>query len=728
MATTGPFLDEAGVSALWSKCKAWFGRKLGVSPASTTVDVQLQNEGGTTLATGTIPAATQSAAGVLTAADKTKLDGVATGATKVTVDSSLSSTSTNPLQNKAINSALAGKAPNAHASASTTYGIGTDSNYGHVRLTDATTSTTSAASGGYAASPKAVSDALAAAKAYADGKADQDTKYGLSISGHTVSLVEDGDTASVTVPDNNTTYTLSGALSSHKVTSTLTPSSGTATTSDFTLAAGTGITITDDATNRKMTIATTAEANQNAFSNVKVGSTTIAADAKTDTLTLAAGSNVTLTPDATNDKVTIAATDTTYSDFTGATASAAGTHGLVPAQAKIPSGSSAYQFTLRGSGRWQKEIIVTTQDDNGLAIQKGYVNESGSITDPVVDDIDSIIPLATTSGNGVMSAADKTKLNGIATGAEVNQSAFSNVKVGSTTIAADAKTDTLELVAGSNVTITPDATNDKITIAATDTTYSDATTSAHGLMSKTDKGKLDTVSYNATAVSWNESTRVLTITEQTTSTGGSTSDEVQIPSSYTHPSYTAASAAAVKVGRDATGHVVIGDALTASDVGASATGHKHAAGDITSGTLGVARGGTGASTLGAGVVYHSASGTGALSIATAANLVSALGTTAVNRATADANGDNIASTYAKKSDISGLYKFRGSVDAATDLPSTGQAAGDVYDIKADSDYGPAGTNVAWVAASTGVEAHWDALGASISVSAITAERLAEILV
>lgn len=39
----------------------------------------------------------------------TKLNGIATGATKVTVDSSLSSTSTNPVQNKVINSALNGK-------------------------------------------------------------------------------------------------------------------------------------------------------------------------------------------------------------------------------------------------------------------------------------------------------------------------------------------------------------------------------------------------------------------------------------------------------------------------------------------------------------------------------------------------------------------------------------------------------------------------------------------
>lgn len=54
---------------------------------------------------------------------------------------------------------------------------------------------------------------------------------------------------------------------------------------------------------------------------------------------------------------------------------------------------------------------------------------------------------------------------------QVSQNAFSNIKVGSTTVTADTKTDTLELVAGNNITLTPDATNDKVTITATDTTY-----------------------------------------------------------------------------------------------------------------------------------------------------------------------------------------------------------------------------------------------------------------
>ena len=93
--------------------------------------------------------------------------------------------------------------------------------------------------------------------------------------------------------------------------------------------------------------------------------------------------------------------------------------------------------------------------------------------------------------------AEKNKLSGIDNGAEVNQNAFSNVKVGSTTVAADSATDTLTLVAGSNVTITPDATNDKITIAAKDTTYGVATQSANGLMASTDKTKLNGIATGA---------------------------------------------------------------------------------------------------------------------------------------------------------------------------------------------------------------------------------------
>ena len=51
--------------------------------------------------------------GLMTAADKTKLDGIATGATKTVVDSALDSSSTNPVQNKVINAALGNKVDKA---------------------------------------------------------------------------------------------------------------------------------------------------------------------------------------------------------------------------------------------------------------------------------------------------------------------------------------------------------------------------------------------------------------------------------------------------------------------------------------------------------------------------------------------------------------------------------------------------------------------------------------
>ena len=54
--------------------------------------------------------ATTSADGLMSAADKTKLDGVEEGANKTLIDTELSSTSKNPVQNKVINAALNNKA------------------------------------------------------------------------------------------------------------------------------------------------------------------------------------------------------------------------------------------------------------------------------------------------------------------------------------------------------------------------------------------------------------------------------------------------------------------------------------------------------------------------------------------------------------------------------------------------------------------------------------------
>ena len=71
---------------------------------------------------------------------------------------------------------------------------------------------------------------------------------------------------------------------------------------------------------------------------------------------------------------------------------------------------------------------------------------------------------ATSSSDGMMTAADKVKLGSIHAGAEENQNTFSVVDVGGTLLQADNKTDTLTFAAGNNISLIPDAANDRITI------------------------------------------------------------------------------------------------------------------------------------------------------------------------------------------------------------------------------------------------------------------------
>ena len=120
-----------------------------------------------------------------------------------------------------------------------------------------------------------------------------------------------------------------------------------------------------------------AEENQNAFSNIAVNGTVISADAKSDTLTLVAGSNVTITPDATGDSITISSANTVYS------------HPTTSGNKHIPSGGSSGQIL-----RWGADGTAVWGSDNNTT----YSN-------------------ATSTASGLMSNTDKTKLDGIAEGA-----------------------------------------------------------------------------------------------------------------------------------------------------------------------------------------------------------------------------------------------------------------------------------------------------------------------
>lgn len=130
---------------------------------------------------------------------------------------------------------------------------------------------------------------------------------------------------------------------------------------------------------------------------------------------------------------------------------------------------------------------------------------------------DAVFTDTTYIGTGVISVNSTTHV--ISTTAEVNQNAFSNVKVGSTTVAADSKTDTLELVASDNVTLTPDATNDKVTIKATDNKVTQTATTTNAnyeiLFSETADNTTRTEGTGKTnKLQFNPSTELLTVTKE----------------------------------------------------------------------------------------------------------------------------------------------------------------------------------------------------------------------
>ena len=107
-----------------------------------------------------------------------------------------------------------------------------------------------------------------------------------------------------------------------------------------------------------------AEKNQNAFSNITVGSTTVAADTATDTVTFV-GTNVTITPDTTNDKITFAVADGTTSakgvvKLTNSTSSTSTTTAATPNSVK-----SAYDLANQA----KTAIDAATADDFGIYVQ-----------------------------------------------------------------------------------------------------------------------------------------------------------------------------------------------------------------------------------------------------------------------------------------------------------------------------------------------------------------------
>lgn len=142
--------------------------------------------------------------------------------------------------------------------------------------------------------------------------------------------------------------------------------------------------------------------------------------------------------------------NTTYGVFKGATTSANGGNGLVPA----PKTANAGQY-LKGDGTWGTPTNTTYGD-------------------------------ATQSAHGLMTAADKTKLDGIAAGAnKYIHPSYTAKSAGLYKVTVDASGHVSAATAVAKADITG------LGIPAQDTTYGAVTQSANGLMSAADKKKLD---------------------------------------------------------------------------------------------------------------------------------------------------------------------------------------------------------------------------------------------
>ena len=154
-------------------------------------------------------------------------------------------------------------------------------------------------------------------------------------------------------------------------------------------------------------------------------------------------------------------TDTQVSDvndtLTSHTGNTSNPHNVTKAQVGLE-----YANNTADKDKYVKGVLDYT--DTSRSIQIGYSGEGLTV--------DNATHIAAYTENGYkikdLSFENlKTKLG--LNGAEPNQNAFSNIKIGTTTIEADTKMDTLTLVAGNNITLTPDATGNSVTIASIDT-------------------------------------------------------------------------------------------------------------------------------------------------------------------------------------------------------------------------------------------------------------------
>lgn len=400
--------------------------------------------------------ATQSSSGLMSSTDKTKLDGVEEGAQVNTVTGVKGSSETSYRTGDInITKANIGLGNVENKSSATIRG----------ELTKANVTT---------------------ALGYTPPQQDTNTTYGLSLVGDTLSLVEGGSTKEITISTNDTTYTLTqDSTDGHRIT--LTPSTGEAQT----------ITIPDNNTKYGLNIT------GNRVSLVEGGTTTSVTvpDNNTTYSISNNGSSITLTPSSGNAQtITVPDTNTTY------TISASGrTITLTPSSGDaqsvtIPDNNTKYGLSITGNtvklveGGTTSSITVpdnnttyTLTQDSTDGHKITLTPSTGNPTTITIPDNNTTYGVASASSSGLMSAADKKKLDGIAEGAT------NTVDTNTTyTLTQDSKD-------GHKITLTPSTGSPTtITIPDNNTTYNPASQTTSGLMSASDKKKLDGIAEGAT--------------------------------------------------------------------------------------------------------------------------------------------------------------------------------------------------------------------------------------
>jgi plastocyanin len=232
------------------------------------------------------------------------------------------------------------------------------------------------------------------------------------------------------------------------------------TSSDsLTIVAGSGIQITTDAGSDAITIQSTVAA-VNSFSTIQVsGQSNVVADTSSDSLTIVAGPGIEITTNAGSDSITITNTGGGGGGASGVSSGTAGRLAYYAATGSVVQDTGA-NLTWNGS-----TLGVT-----------GTISASGAVS-YVRAYFDTLVELQAVSAatwHGMVAHVHETgrvyfahsgAWAPLANYSDLNY--FSTIAVaGQSSVVAGSATDTLTLVAGTNVTITTDAITDAITINA----------------------------------------------------------------------------------------------------------------------------------------------------------------------------------------------------------------------------------------------------------------------